>query len=357
MKKSGKIIKRILLSLVAVVLLAVGGFLAMFNKEISTINSIKKIDDYGLYLMDYKGDYGFDAFLDQGGVSTDNELIGFVTQRLLKGLPVKFNIPDFGCSTFLAQTTTGDWIFGRNYDLDNIPSMIVTTHPDNGYASISVVNLSVLGYTQQKGPDSFMSSVISLAAPYAPMDGMNEMGVSIGVLLIKEEATNQISDKLDITTSTAIRLVLDKAANVEEAIALLENADMHASANSSYHFQIADASGNSVVIEYIDNKIRVIRKESDENQALTNFLISEERYGSGKGQDRYEVLMNTLNQKQGILSEQEAMDLLQAVSQDKINEAGGVTATQWSVVYNNTQKTMMICAGNQFDQVYTFTLE
>lgn len=97
---------------------------------------------------------------------------------------------------------------------------------------------------------------MSLAAPYVMMDGMNEMGFSIGVLLIRGvEPTHQETDKLDLTTTSAMRWLLDKAATVEEAIGMLENMDMHASANASYHFQMADAQGDSAVIEYIDNQL------------------------------------------------------------------------------------------------------
>ena len=39
-----------------------------------------------------------------------------------------------------------DWLFGRNYDLNYVPSMIVKSNPDHGYASIAVANISVLGY-------------------------------------------------------------------------------------------------------------------------------------------------------------------------------------------------------------------
>ena len=188
------------------------------------------------------------------------------------------------------------------------------------------------------------------------MDGLNEMGFSIGVLLIRGvEPTNQETDKLDLTTTSAMRWLLDKAATVEEAIGMLENMDMHASANASYHFQMADAQGDSAVIEYVDNQLRVIRKEDGEFQMLTNFLISEDVYGFGKGQDRYAILADTLQENNGILSEKNAMSLLEAVSQNKVNEeTGTLTATQWSVVYNNTQKTAKIVAGGQFGNVMLF---
>ena len=178
------------------------------------------------------------------------------------------------------------------------------------------------------------------------------------MLLIRGvEPTNQETDKLDLTTTSAMRWLLDKAATVEEAIGMLENMDMHASANASYHFQMADAQGDSAVIEYVDNQLRVIRKEDGEFQMLTNFLISEDVYGFGKGQDRYAILADTLQENNGILSEKNAMSLLEAVSQNKVNEeTGTLTATQWSVVYNNTQKTAKIVAGGQFGHVIEVSL-
>ena len=90
---------------------------------------------------------------------------------------------------------------------------------------------------------------------------------------------------------------------------------------------------------------------------LTNFLISEDVYGFGKGQDRYAILADTLQENNGILSEKDAMSLLEAVSQNKVNEeTGALTATQWSVVYNNTQKTAKIVAGGQFGHVIEVSL-
>lgn len=355
MKKTLKCIGLGLISILLILGMSLG---LMFGNEIQTINSIKKVDEYGMYEMTYTADYGLDKLIASGGVENDGALVNFVIDNLLKGLPIDINIPDFGCSTFQAQNEQGDWLFGRNYDLDYVPGMIVKTKPDNGYASISVSNMAVAGYNEEKRPEGFKESVASLAAPYLVMDGMNEKGFSMGVLLIRDvEATNQNTDKLDLTTTSAMRYLLDKAGDVNEAIKLLENMDMHASANASYHFQMADADGNSAVVEYIDDQLNIIRKEDDEFQALTNFLISEEMYGFGRGQDRYEILINTLNEKNGVLSEEESMDLLKTVSQDKINqETGKRSSTQWSVVYNNTKKTAKIVAGMNYENVIEVSL-
>lgn len=250
----------ILAGLAAVILIAAAGGAFLFRHELKTLHSLKKVDDNVLYTMKYDGDYGFDEFLETGA-SSDSELVEFVTNRLLKGIPLEFSIPDLGCSTFSAQTEDGARIFGRNFDLTYSPAMFVLTEPANGYRSMSTVNLAFLGFGEDKLPDTLKRKIITLAAPYAPLDGVNEKGLAVAVLRIGDEPTNQDTGKTDITTTTAIRLMLDKAANVDEALELLAQYDMHSSAGSCYHFQLADALGNSAVAEYIDNEFEVIGKK------------------------------------------------------------------------------------------------
>ena len=105
--------------------------------------------------------------------------IQFVTNRLLKGIPLEFSIPDLGCSTFSAQTEDGDRIFGRNFDLTYSPALFVVTEPDNGYRSMSTVNLAFLGFGEDKLPDTLKRKIITLAVPYAPLDGVNEKGLAV----------------------------------------------------------------------------------------------------------------------------------------------------------------------------------
>lgn len=368
--KSGrarKIVVRVLIALVALVVLAVAGIAFMFRNEIATVASIKKVNDYPFYTMTYEGDYGIDEFIAQGGASSDAELIGFVVQHLMKGLPITIELPDLACSTFNATTTEGDAIFGRNFDLSYSPSMLVRTDPADGYASISMVNLGFLGYGEDKLPDSPTSSITALAAPYAPLDGVNEAGLAVGVLLIDTDPTNQQTDRVDITTTTAIRLMLDKCATVDEALDLLEQYDMHSSANSCYHFQIADASGDTVVVEYVDNEMSVLDPDDVTTagqpaagttyMAATNFLLTPGEYDFGGGEDRYATVMGALEAAEGVMDEQQAMDTLQSVSREvKIKDNGEVFQTQWSVVYNLDRGTAKICMGGKYDEVHELSI-
>ena len=363
MSRVKKVVLGVVGVLVALVIVAAVAVFALFGHELATLGSIEKVNDYPLYTMTYDGDYGIDEFIAQGGASNDGELIQFVVNRIMKGLPITIDLPDLACSTFNATTPEGDALFGRNFDLSFSPGMLVRTDPADGYASVSMVNLGFLGYGEDKLPEDLVSSLTTLAAPYAPLDGMNEAGLAVGVLLIDTDPTDQQTDKVDITTTTAIRMMLDSCATVDEAVTLLEQYDMHSSANSCYHFQIADASGASVVVEYIGNEMSVLEPGDATTmgalsgaagvtyQAATNFLLTPGEYDFGHGQDRYETLMSTLSAASGVLAEDEAMDLLAAVAQEPhLNSRGEESATQWSVVYNLDDLTARIVMGGTYDE-------
>ncbi len=343
-----KLIKRGLLGLGVLILIAVLALILLFQAEFRTLKSIQRVCDTSLFTMEYKGDYGFDDFLETGA-SSDSQLVAFITKRLLKGFPMEFDLPDLGCSTFAATSPQGDALFGRNFDMYYSPALFVKTKPKNGYASISMVNLAYIGFGEDKLPLTMKDSILALAAPYTPLDGVNEKGLAVGVLLIDTEPTNQQTDKIDITTTTAIRLMLDKAATVDEALELLGQYDMHSSANSCYHFQIADATGRAVVTEYIGDQLNVV-----ESPRATNFLLTEGDWDFGAGQDRFSILEETMTDCGGVMTEEQAMNLLQAVSQVPRPEKD--SATQWSCVYNQTQGSVDIAVAMDYDNIYSFSL-
>lgn len=125
---------------------------------------------------------------------------------------------------------------GRNLDNFNTDLMVLHNSPKDGYKSVSIVNLAFLGYTDGLTPDKVPDRLNALAGVFFPLDGMNEKGVSVSVLQVMAEPTKQNTDKPDVTTTLAIRLILDKAGSVQEAVELLSSWDMYASANGCYIF-------------------------------------------------------------------------------------------------------------------------
>lgn len=322
---------------------------ALFGEPFRALLSLEREADMRLYTMTYKGDYSLDKLLETG-VSSDAELVEFIVSELTHGIPLTFDLPDLGCSTFIAEDEDGSALFGRNFDMYDSPALLLKTEPKNGYRSISMVNLAYIGYDDQNLPDSLSSSLLTLAAPYVPMDGMNECGLAVSVMLIDTEPTRQQTEKIDLTTTAAIRMLLDKAATVEEAIDLIGRYDMHASAGSCYHFMVADASGASAVIEYIDNEMVVLPGEP----VSTNFLLTPGEYDFGGGYDRYDTVLYEIQRRGGVMTRTEAMDTLRLCSQQPTE--GKRSATQWSCVYNLDTRKVDVVISMDWDNARTFAL-
>lgn len=141
--------------------------------------------DGAVYTMSVKGDFYLEDFVEQGGVKNDSELISFISEKITKGLmDIGISNPEIACSSFTATTQSGDVLFGRNYDFSKTNTCIVFTEKNEGrHATISTVDLQFLGIDVDKNIEGFMDKMTCLAATYAPLDGINDAGVSCGIYM------------------------------------------------------------------------------------------------------------------------------------------------------------------------------
>ena len=394
LKKVCVIIGSVLLGLI---LAAVIFVFLLWHNEIGTVSSMKMLvdrndahKDGAVYVMHVKGDYYFDDFIEQGGVKNDTELLSFVTNHITKGLiKMKIKDPNIGCSSFTAVAENGDKIFGRNYDFAKTNTCIVFTKGSKKkHATISTVDLQYIGQPVDSNVETLMQKITCLAAPYAPLDGINDAGVSCGIYMTyqgdKTVATNQCDSlKKDITSTTMLRMILDYADNVDDAVKIAQKYNLHDSANTSFHYMVADASGRSAILEWVngndktDNdgtarKLVVTYNDKDDyigpNEAaadyqwLTNFIIQPGYYDESplsekKGFDRYEKLYEDLSKTNGkVRDEAAAMEILNDVSRrdwDLQGDNNGVTVH--SCVFNLTKKTLMWVPNEHYgEEGYTF---
>lgn len=332
--------------------IAIIGVWVLFGRFVKAANSIEKLED-GLYAMEYVGDYGFEDFLAQGGAASDSEVADHLISYLSHGFyKIESNVQTegFGCSTLYTQDAEGTYYFGRNYDWAKCRAMIVHTKPKNGYESISTCCLDFLGFGEDYMPDgSMMERMQSIAAIYVPLDGMNEKGLVVADLIADDrEETRQQTGKAKLTTTTAIRLLLDKAANVDEAIALLEQYDMHSSIGISHHFSLADATGKSVVVEYVNGEMLVT-----ETKIVTNHYLADcEKQGVGSRQSHQRY--DTLAAYTGPAGAVEVRDRLESVAQKNYPQGDdGYEKTMWSIVYCPENR----CADFYFAENYAHSYE
>lgn len=401
-RKLKKILLTVLAVVVALVVLAGVGIYAVWHNEIGSVASIEMLrernDDHldgAVYSMHVRGGFYLDDFVAQGGVSNDTDLIQFITDNITHGVvDLNMTAPEIGCSSFTATAENGDALFARNYDFSKTNAMLVFTDANEGrHASISTVDLQFLGIDVDQDMTGLMDKVICLAAPYAPLDGVNDAGVSCGIYMTYQGgeetvATSQDTDKPDFTSTTLLRLILDYADNVEEAVEIASSYDLHDSANTSYHYMVADASGKSAILEWTNDSavdttdndgsqrtLKVVYNDQDADigeregassyQIVTNFVLQPGYYEgvpaeNKKGADRYDRLYEELQATDGVVAdEQAAMDILQSVGRRSWDNDDKNSCTVHSAVYNLTKKSALWVTNENYDDptaVFEFTL-
>ena len=354
-----KVIKRTLLVLLAIIVIAVAAFIGLYFTRILTVGSIEQLTDYedgyNLYSMDIKYDYSLDDIIDYG-ITDDQTMIDAILKESLPLIPAKINVPDYGCTSFTLTDTDGDVHMGRNYDFrKDTSAMMVYCTPKDGYKSVA---FAALDNVSANVPDaSTAKKLATLTSPFICLDGMNEKGVSISVLTLDSEPVRQNTGKPVIATTLAIRLVLDKAATTEEAVELLRSYDMFSSSGRDYHFYITDASGDGRVVEY-DPESENREIIATPTEAITNFFIfhkdkvlpNQENGIYGHGRERYDAVLKVLEEEKGNYTNDTVWNAMKAAAQDPSPDAS-TSNTQWSVSYNNTDLTAEIAIRRNWDDI------
>ncbi len=409
-----KAIISIVLIIVVLVLIVVIVFFSVWHNEFSTYQSFKMLrernddhEDGAVYSMRVSGDYYFEQFLYDGGASSDTELISYITQNITKGLvSMGLSESNIGCSSFTCSTTDGDRLFARNYDFSKTNTCIVFTDADESksrHATISTVDLQFIGMDVDQDVTGIMNKITCLAAPYVPLDGMNDAGVSCGIYMSYQGddtgdnsvvSTDQDTEYPDITSTTMLRMILDYADDVDEAVELINMFDLHDSANTSYHYMVADATGKSAILEWVPGEGVTKMEDTDGSerelnvlyntdsysvtdgdtvmpsqsnfQCITNFIISDGYYeyegGSEDrpGLDRYETVYNKLAETSGVVADVDAaMDILRTVGRRTFSAIdNGTGITVHSVVYDLTNLSVKWVTNENYDDstaVFTYS--
>ena len=389
-----KLLRRIACALAALVIALAVAVFALWHNELTTLASFQKLSDRdeahrdgAVYQINFSGDYFFDEFLSQGGASNDAELISFITRSITKGIiPMHIKTSSIACSAFTADTQSGDRVFGRNYDFSATNTAIVYTDPGEGrHASYSTIDLSFLGLDADKDVETIGQKFLTLAAPYVPLDGINDAGVACGIFMSyqgegKGTPTDTQTDRPDITSTTLLRLILDYADSVEDAVALAQQYDLHDSASSCFHYMVADSTGRSAILEWVgtdadhdvdgaQRQLNVLWNDTDalsdsaDWQVVTNFIKTPGYYdgtsAERKGLDRYEHLTAALRETDGIVADKDAaMDLLASVGRRTWNNDDSNSNTVHSVVYDLTDKSVLWVGNEHYgEEAYTFEFQ
>ncbi len=353
MKKLLKITALTILGLLVLVIVCVW---ATFGSLVKGAMSVQKLDE-GLYYMEYKGDDGFDDFLKKGGAKNSQEVVQYINQFLSKGYytpPTEPDTMDYGCSTLTARTPDGDVLMGRNFDFMSATALILHATTKNSYEYISTFSTDFYGFGEGWLPEGFINQYVALSDLFFALDGVNEKGFAIADLMAGDSVeTHQNTGKPALTTTCAITYLLKKAATVDEAIDLLGQIDMNSDIGAAHHYAMSDATGRSVVVEYVDNQMVVT-----ETHAVANHYLCQQKLNDGLifGDTRYDQLCTLYDDSQGIMTTEQLSDAIFSVAQQPWidNTIGG---TQWTVVMNLSKPAVTYYSRRNFDKPFSFELE
>ncbi|MBQ1707627.1 MAG: linear amide C-N hydrolase, partial [Bacteroidales bacterium] len=344
-----KVIKIVLWSLLGLLLVFLALTVIKFGPFIKGATSVQKLDD-GMYYLEYKGDDGFAGLIEQGGGRSAAALIPYVINFLSQGYytpPVQELAPNvYGCSALTARTPENGILMGRNFDFSSATGLILHTVPKRGYETITTFNVEFFGFDEDWKPEGFVNQYMAQSSLFFALDGINEKGLAVADLMAGDEAvTHQETGKPALTTTSAISYLLKNAATVDEALELLRGIDMHSDIGSAHHYAIADASGKSVVVEYVDNDFVVV-----DSPAVTNHYLCEQKLNVGlyEGDRRYDFLCQQLQETGGTMDLRQLTTAIASVSQPQTQE--GWLGTAWTMVMNLTDRSVTYYSRRHYDK-------
>ena len=317
------------------------------------------------YAMDYRYDYQMSDLLTHN-IHDSNDLVKWVVSHLIssdKDLSYSINMGDGGDGgAFVAQDNNDNILYARNYDyLQSAKNVLIHTYSKDGYEAIA---MAAGGWIDIDGVD-LSDNPLLMALPYLAMDGMNEKGMMISVLKLDGEGAQPEDSSL--IPNLFVRLVLDYAANVQEAIDLLNEYTIRTSMTySNFHFFVADKTGKYGIIEVTPGKGDASVQYDSFNDSyatkggrqITNFYqlypSKKENLDDGlHGFDRYMRFVRHLYNCDYTMSKEAAMALLSEAYQD--NTIDATHETQWSIVYSPVDMTANVCVRtNASDNKDTF---
>jgi len=359
----------------------------------ATLESLRKVDEYPLYTMRYQAgrprsqqhlpsrptatddslrrqasqrlqrfqppgedtsNSSFACSLPSRPTATDDSLRRQASQRLQRFQPPGEDTSNssFACSLFAALGDAEDRLFGRNFDWRYSPALLLFTDRPaaGGYASISMVDLAYFSFGDQVKDLTTLPLAARrplLDAPGWPFDGMNAAGVAVGMAAVPQADERHDPGKPSIDSLAVMREILDRAGNVDEAVAILKGYNIAWEDGPPLHYLVADRGGRAALVEFYGGEIAVLLNAGPWH-AMTNFTRSAVA-GDAAGQcHRYDTLIRRLTDTSGTLSSRGALGLLQAVAQ--------TDSTQWSVVYGMSTGRVEVVMGRSYGQVYTFRL-
>lgn len=299
--------------------------------EITALSSLIKVNDYPLYTMHTTVDYRASG--------TVLSLTAYIRERTTP----------WACSLFAALGDKDNVLYGRNFDWEHSPALLLFSNPPDGFTSVAMVDLAF--FVPEEKVDRLTEIPLEqrvelLDAPFWPIDGMNEYGLTVGMAAVPDSQVPIQPGREWIGSLGIIREMLDNSRDVKEAIDVAKSYNISFEGGPNIHYLVADALGKAVLIELYEGEL-YLHPNNNPWHTATNFTLAAVNGAPDGRCTRYDALAQQLVKAQGKMTVDSAVDLLSNVAQQN---------TQWSVVYEASTHTVNIAMGRHFKNIQTFTI-
>ena len=251
--------------------------------------------------------------------------------RPTPSLYARVDTTGWACTVFMTSGG-GRPMLGRNFDFHDEPALVLHHHPPGAYRSVSLVDISYLG-VDRAHLDRVDDAGQLDDASRLPFDGMNEKGVAVAMAAVPDARTQ---DGRTTGSLGVMRQVLDRAASVDEAIAIFRRRLDRLLRRPAAALPRRRRVRGGAVIEYVDGRVHVIKRGPEPFLAMTNFVLTGHR---GGGDHRYRTAVDTLDATHGAMTPESTLDLLRATKQP---------ITRWSAAYDLKARRVTIAMGQRY---------
>jgi len=247
------------------------------------------------------------------------------------------------CTTFSFSDKNGNIVFGRNYDFP----------VGAGHIHINKRNMRKIAFIRPpEKPLEWISKYGSITfnqiGKEFPYGGMNEAGLVIEQMWLQETVYPQLDERYGLSELQWIQYHLDISESVMDVIASDSQVRISFTSMSPLHFLVSDAEGNLATIEYINGKMIVHKDNNLPYPVLANcsyehsldYKASTDKKESKQFNDwtinssgrfaKAAILIEDYTEEKNIIDY--SFDILDSVAQEN--------GTQWSIVYDITNKTI-----------------
>ncbi len=239
-----------------------------------------------------------------------------------------FPLKTIACSAFFCDGKTK--YFAKNFDWGSGQGNIIKNIRGQKKFAYGLRGSNQANWTSKYGSVTF--NQIGKEFPYG---GINEKGLVVEQLWMSE-SVYQENNNQTISELEWIQFQLDNYSTIDEVISNINNLTIKPIA--TIHYFIADRNGNSAVIDFVEGRT-LLNKKQGKNQVITNetFLNSVNYFelnktkidkGSRTHLDRYCQIKSSLTNIE-IENPNQAFDILNNSSENKIHYK-----TYWTIVYD-----------------------